>query len=257
MGSDSIKRSSDKRDNKTSKNSMKKFIKKLGAAFVVGTIGVATLGSMTGANVRESTQYGRMMAISSVNADVLCDDCTLELDSSVSRISYDDMITTQYEAVQLANIEKTEKNYEAVLLAEKKAEEQAAKDKAALAALKQQQAELTNQDNGSTTTSAPQYTVATSSGDYLGQFVVTAYCSCARCCGKSTGITASGTTATAGRTIAASSKYPFGTQMVINGNVYTVEDRGGAIGGNRIDIFFDSHDAALQFGRQTLDVYAY
>ena len=43
--------------------------------------------------------------------------------------------------------------------------------------------------------------------------------------------------------------------MVINGVVYTVEDRGGAIKGNRIDIFFTTHQDALNFGRQTADVY--
>ena len=54
-------------------------------------------------------------------------------------------------------------------------------------------------------------------------FKVTAYCSCATCCGKQTGITASGTRATAGRTIAASGQFAFGTKLVINGKEYTVE----------------------------------
>jgi 3D (Asp-Asp-Asp) domain-containing protein len=82
---------------------------------------------------------------------------------------------------------------------------------------------------------------------------VTAYCGCASCCGKSTGITASGTKATAGRTIAASSNYAFGTKIEIQGyGTYTVEDRGGAISGNRIDIYFNSHSEALAFGRKSL-----
>ena len=38
-------------------------------------------------------------------------------------------------------------------------------------------------------------------------YKITAYCSCAKCCGKTNGITAAGTKATAGRTIAASSKF--------------------------------------------------
>lgn len=90
----------------------------------------------------------------------------------------------------------------------------------------------------------------------LGEFKITGYCSCSRCCGKSNGITASGTKAKAGRTIAAdTSKLPFGTKVVINGHTYTVEDRGGAINGNKIDIFFSSHNEALQWGVRYCDVY--
>ena len=85
-------------------------------------------------------------------------------------------------------------------------------------------------------------------------FKVTAYCPCAKCCGKQTGITASGTRATAGRTIAASGQFSFGTKLLINGQVYTVEDRGGAIKGNKIDIYMDSHAQALQWGVKYLPV---
>lgn len=85
-------------------------------------------------------------------------------------------------------------------------------------------------------------------------FKITAYCPCSKCCGKATGRTASGTTATAGRTVAASSRFAFGTQLNINGHIYTVEDRGGAIQGNRIDIFVGSHSEALQWGVRYLPV---
>ena len=85
-------------------------------------------------------------------------------------------------------------------------------------------------------------------------YKVTAYCSCAKCCGKTNGITASGTRATAGRTVAASSKFAFGTKLNIGGQIYTVEDRGGAIQGNRIDIYVNSHSAALQWGVRYLPV---
>ena len=85
-------------------------------------------------------------------------------------------------------------------------------------------------------------------------FKVTAYCSCAKCCGKSTGRTASGTKATAGRTVAASSQYKFGTKLSINGKTYVVEDRGGAIKGNRIDIYMSSHSQALAWGVKYLPV---
>ena len=79
---------------------------------------------------------------------------------------------------------------------------------------------------------------------------ITAYCPCADCCGVETGITKSGTVATEGRTIAADKRFDFGTEIEIDGVVYVVEDRGGAIRGNRIDMFFQSHEEALQWGRQ-------
>ena len=96
----------------------------------------------------------------------------------------------------------------------------------------------------------------TSSSSSTGGTVykITAYCPCSKCCGKSTGRTASGTKATAGRTVAASSKFAFGTKLNIGGHVYTVEDRGGAVKGNKIDIFVNSHAEALQWGVRYLNV---
>ena len=85
-------------------------------------------------------------------------------------------------------------------------------------------------------------------------FKVTAYCSCAKCCGKTTGMTASGTKATAGHTVAASGQFAFGTKLIINGQEYTVEDRGGAIQGNRIDIYMNSHAEAVAWGVKYLPV---
>ena len=85
-------------------------------------------------------------------------------------------------------------------------------------------------------------------------YKITAYCPCSKCCGKTSGRTASGTKATAGRTVAASSKFAFGTKLNIGGHVYTVEDRGGAINGNKIDIFVNTHAEALQWGVRYLSV---
>lgn len=87
-----------------------------------------------------------------------------------------------------------------------------------------------------------------------GRYKVTAYCSCMQCCGKTNGITASGKQATANHTIAAPSTFAFGTQLEINGQIYTVEDRGGAIQGNRIDIYMNSHSEALAWGVRYVDV---
>lgn len=91
-------------------------------------------------------------------------------------------------------------------------------------------------------------------GTYLGKFKLTAYCNCSKCCGKWSkyNSTASGTTPTQGRTVAMAG-VPFGTKLKINGNIYTVEDRGTAYG--HVDIFFNSHSEALKFGLQYADVY--
>ena len=97
-------------------------------------------------------------------------------------------------------------------------------------------------------------TIANTSNGNTKIFKVTAYCSCAKCCGKTTGITASGTKATAGRTVAASGQFAFGTKLIINGQEYTVEDRGGAIQGNRIDVYMNSHAEALAWGVKYLPV---
>ena len=42
---------------------------------------------------------------------------------------------------------------------------------------------------------------------------------------------------------------------MINGHPYIVEDTGSAVKGNHVDIFFESHEAALEFGVQEVDVY--
>ena len=83
---------------------------------------------------------------------------------------------------------------------------------------------------------------------------MTAYCHCARCCGKSDGITASGhrlSPGDAGRVCAAPSSFAFGTVLNVTGGwngTLTVVDRGGAIQGNRIDVYYPTHEQALQFG---------
>jgi len=92
----------------------------------------------------------------------------------------------------------------------------------------------------------------------------TAYCPCVACCGKTNGITASGAKATQWYTIAAGKNYKIGTIIYIpslqnepNGGWFVVQDRGGAISSNRIDIFMNTHSQALQFGRKNLTCYVY
>lgn len=89
---------------------------------------------------------------------------------------------------------------------------------------------------------------------------VTAYCPCEKCCGEDAdGITASGHKIRPGDAfVAADKKYSFGTEMVIpgykNGQPAKVLDRGGAVRGDRLDVFFHSHEQALKWGVKYLDV---
>jgi 3D (Asp-Asp-Asp) domain-containing protein len=89
---------------------------------------------------------------------------------------------------------------------------------------------------------------------------VTAYCACRRCCGKfADGITASGHKIRRGDAFAAADRrYSFGTEMVVagynNGKTIKVLDRGGAIRGNKLDLFFHSHKKARQWGVKYIDV---
>ena len=91
----------------------------------------------------------------------------------------------------------------------------------------------------------------------IGEYKLTAYCNCEKCCGKWSEFnrTASGTTPQQGRTVACNS-LDFGTKIVINGKIYIVEDTGNMTN-NVIDIYFNSHEAALNFGVQYAKVYKF
>jgi 3D (Asp-Asp-Asp) domain-containing protein len=88
---------------------------------------------------------------------------------------------------------------------------------------------------------------ATSEAEWV-TYKVTAYCPCARCCGKSDGVTASGKIAEEGRTVAADwSVLPNGTVIEIEGvGIRTVEDNGG-FRGKQLDLFFSAHEEALRW----------
>ena len=87
---------------------------------------------------------------------------------------------------------------------------------------------------------------------YTIEVDVTHYCNCKKCCGKwAGGNMASGKKPATGM-VAMSSHYPFGTQIMIKGTMYTVEDRGGTGIENdihRVDIFVPDHKQALRMGR--------
>lgn len=92
------------------------------------------------------------------------------------------------------------------------------------------------------------------------EYVVTAYCGCEKCCGKWATIaplaTASGWGAQAGVTIAADESYPFGTVLYLEGlGERVVMDRGSAIVGNHLDLYFDTHEEACAWGMRTVRGY--
>lgn len=103
---------------------------------------------------------------------------------------------------------------------------------------------------------------------YLGEFVLTAYCPCEKCCGQY-GVNrpidengdlivygAYGQRLEAGVSIATDPNViGFNQDVYINGVVYKAHDTGGNIKGNQIDIYMADHDEAVEFGVQYADVY--
>lgn len=90
----------------------------------------------------------------------------------------------------------------------------------------------------------------------LGTFKTTAYCPCKGCSEGWGRHTSTGAIATAGRTIAVDPKViPYGSRVMINGVVYTAEDKGGGVKGNHIDIFYDTHAETRVHGTQMAEVY--
>lgn len=89
---------------------------------------------------------------------------------------------------------------------------------------------------------------------------VTAYCPCEKCCGEwADGVTSNGHVIEPGDCfVAADSRFSFDTEMLIEGynssNTVKVFDRGGAIKGNKLDVFFHTHQEALEWGVRYIDV---
>ena len=97
----------------------------------------------------------------------------------------------------------------------------------------------------------------------LGIFKITAYCSCSKCCGqwannRPNGVVygASGQQLISNYSIAVdTSIITYGEIVYINGREYAAHDCGGAIKGNRIDLYMNSHEAALQWGVREIEVF--
>jgi len=89
----------------------------------------------------------------------------------------------------------------------------------------------------------------------LGNFTLTAYDACMICCGKTDGITSTGTKCFAGRTIAVDPNViPYGSKVLIGNYVFVAEDCGGKIKGKHIDMYMDTHEVAKMFGKRVANV---
>lgn len=93
-------------------------------------------------------------------------------------------------------------------------------------------------------------------GESLGLFKISKYCNCDSCSGGWK-TTASGTIPQKDHTIAADTDlYPFGTKLMIDGIIYTVEDTGSSIKGKIIDIYVEDHQTAQDFGSEEREVFS-
>ena len=92
---------------------------------------------------------------------------------------------------------------------------------------------------------------------FLGNFKITHYCACSKCCGKWGNATAWAGAIVPGYTIAVDPKViPKLSTVYIDGyGVRRAEDCGGAIKGNKIDVAVASHSEALKLGVAYKDVW--
>lgn len=88
-----------------------------------------------------------------------------------------------------------------------------------------------------------------------GIFEITGYCDCSICTGANH-LTYSETVPKAGHTVAADLQvFPLGSRLQIGDCIYTVEDTGKGLKGKKIDIFYNTHEEALEWGRRSMEVY--
>lgn len=89
----------------------------------------------------------------------------------------------------------------------------------------------------------------------LGIFTISGYCNCSSC-SSGFGLTYSGTVPKANHTIAADlTLLPIGTRLRIGNTIYTVEDTGSSIVGNKLDVYYDDHATAENHGIQQMEVF--
>lgn len=248
--------------------------KYIGTGLVILALVVACAVSLADRIANRKVATGVMMTVADLAKNKDAFDGEL---FATTGISYSDMVNVNYETEQLAQLERAEQQIDEILTARR----QDKRDQAALEALTavhtgpgdpsdydpsavvvaSADTDTTTAVTTTTTASAPTYVPADSNGNYqyLGEYLLTAYCPCPICCGKWSNMenptTASGARATAGWTIAAPKNFAFGTKIMIDGQIYEVQDRGGAITGNHFDVFCNTHQEALNFNMRTTSAY--
>ena len=245
--------------------------KYIGAGFVAVALIVVCGISLAQRIANKDVTTGVMMTVADIakNKEAFSGDLFAS-----TAITYEDMVNVNYETDQLAQLERAEQQIDEILTARR----QDKRDQAALEALTAVHSgpgEIGEYDpdavvvaaaNADTTTvpastGTTTYVPADANGkyQYLGEYLLTAYCPCPICCGKWSNmvnpVTASGNPAVAGWSIAAPKEFPFGTKIMIDGQIYSVEDRGGAITGKHFDIYCNTHQEALNFNMRTTSAY--
>jgi 3D (Asp-Asp-Asp) domain-containing protein len=104
--------------------------------------------------------------------------------------------------------------------------------------------------------------------EYIGTYLITAYCSCVQCCGWDTGTTASGETVHRAdefnrkrepTTAAIDPRlHSFGDLIYVpsEDRIYICEDTGGAVKGRHIDLYQDDHETVRGYNTRYEELYS-
>lgn len=253
------------------------FLRKEKVSIVLG-VGLGVVVTVNSAITSPSNNLSNKstVTVEAVDAELLADNDVRSSLSNTTIPSEDDLSKVESAHVTLSTRDKlatstgyvaliqgaslAEKQYTAYVKEQERLAKEAEKKRLAEEAEKKRLAEEEEKKSSSSSGN-----VSHEGNKYTGVFEVTGYCNCRLCCGQyspevtgRTPHTASGTVPCAGRTVAVDPNViPLGSTVVINGHSYIAEDTGSAVKGNVIDVFYDSHNDALNWGRRSVEVTYY